>query len=529
MPLAIQGRSVPTTPEQGAEFWRALPHSAVAALYISGVQKAVRENLFLFFGAGTGALLSDSFGLREAGLVGGGVLLIGLLVTLVYHRRFRFLLLDDAIRVRKGLFEQTELKVRFERVQNVAFSQPLYLKPIGLTRVKLETPGAAQTEVELPGIPTSDAVELRQWIAGAQARVRQEAQVDEGDPDRPQDAAGDADDVPQHEVFAVAAGDLFRYGMTSNQLWLVLGVIGGPLAERIADHVGDMVDWLEGAGLIESDALSGAPLLAGLLVLTAIGLFLMLGLALSGLIAVVRFHRFRLFGDRERLHAGYGLLDKREKALKRSKLHAIELIQTAFGRLLDRWHVVCHQAALDALNPINQDKRFLIPGIRTDRVDGVLSELADRDWSEPDFEGIDPRFRRFYWQRVVLLPLLILLGLEFCLLENPLWSPIALGVGALLLAYLIHLRWKRWGLHSDDNGLQVRQGLIGTRILLFDDARCQQVKMTTSPFQRRHGLATLTLRLPHGEVSIPFLPEQRAADLANRLLRVIETSTEHAL
>ncbi len=520
-----------TDPEQRSGNWRGLPRLAVAALYISGVQKAVRENLFIFFGAGAGAFLSDSFGLREAGLIGGGLLLLGLLVTLIYHRRFRFLLLDDAIRVRKGLFEQTELKVRFERVQNVAFSQPLYLKPIGLTRVKLETPGAAQTEVELPGIPTSDAIELRQWIARVQARGidRPRAAADQST----EAAAGaeieSARLASASPIFSAGSGDLFRYGMTSNQLWLVLGVIGGPLAERIAGRVGEAVDWLEGAGVIEVGALSGAPLLAGVLVFAAVALFLVLGLTLSGLIAVVRFHGFRLFGDSERLHAEYGLLDRREKALKRTKLHAIERVQTAFGRLLDRWHLVCHQAALDALDPINQDKRFLVPGIRSALIAPVLSELSEGRWTEPEFQGIDRRFRKVLWQRLIALPLAVLLLLHLLSPLNGVRVPIMLILVAALGAWLIHLRWKRWGVAMGETGIQLRQGLIGTRILQFDDVRCQQVSVRSSAYQRRHGLATLVIRLPHGETRIPFLPETRAAELANRLLYRVETSRSHAL
>jgi len=513
--------------------WSRLPGAAVAALYIRGVQKAVRENLFVFFGAGTGAFLSDSFGLREAGLIGGGLLLLGLLVTLVYHRRFRFQLTDDAIRVRKGLFEQKELKVRFERVQNVAFSQPLYIKPLGLTRVNLETPGAAQTEVELPGIPTAHAHALRDRIAGA--RERAATGSDGGDASRAADSTAAAElegkgvEAVADATFQPSVGDLFRYGMTSNQIWIVLGVIGGPLAERIGDRVDEAVEWAEQAGLVDVDALSSAPLLAVAAVLGLVAAFIALGLGISGLIAVIRFHGYRLTGDAERLHAEFGLLDRRETSLKRSKLHSLELVQTAFGRLLRRWHAVGHQAALDAMNPMNQDKRFLVPGISPERLPAVASEMADREWREPEFEAIDKRFRRVYWQRVVLLPLLVLLVFDWVSPGNPAWLPLALIGLAAFVAGLVHLRWKRWGVHIGPDGLQVREGLVGTKIIMFEDARCQQVKVTTSPYQRRHGLASLTVRLPHGERTVPYLPEALAADLANRMMYRIETSTEHAL
>jgi len=514
------------TPEQLSGEWRRLPVSAVAALYISGVQKAVRENLFLFFGAGTGAILTDSFGLREAGLVAATLLLIGLLVALVYHRKFRFLVHHDSVRVRRGLFEQKELKVRFERIQNVAFSQPLYLKPLDLVRVRLETPGAAQTEVELPGIPVRDAVALRQRIAGLRSSAESVQAADVTAADSAGSISKKADVAA---LFAPGFGGLFRYGMTSNQLWIVLAVIAGPLAERTADRVGDVVDRLEAVELIDVGALAAAPMLAAALLIGAIAVLIALGLLLSGVIAVLRFHGYRLSSDDGRLRAEYGLLERHEKTLKRSKLHSLEIVQTALGRLLGRWHVVGHQAALDAMNPLNKDKRFLVPGIPAAELSPVVAGLSGRSWLVTEFRAIDRRFRRVLWQRMVAIPLALLMAGQLLAPQVSVWLlPGLIGL-ALLVASLIHLRWKRWGIAFGAEFVQVRNGLFGSRIVLFEDARCQQLTVKQSPYQRRHGLATLVIRLPHGETTVPYLPEPLAAELANRLLYRVETSHSHAL
>src|SRR6056297_3361395 len=168
--------------------WKALPVSAVGALYINGIQRFVRENLIVFFGAGTGFAVSESLGWREFGLGAGLVLLTGLLVALIYHRRFRYRVDEDSVRVRKGLFEQQELKVRFQRVQNVGFSQPIYLRPLGLIRVTLETPGAAQTEVSLPGIASGEATALRDLISGATGRRTESEASTEACDDEPANA-----------------------------------------------------------------------------------------------------------------------------------------------------------------------------------------------------------------------------------------------------------------------------------------------------------------------------------------------------
>ena len=206
--------------------WKALPLSAVGALYVNGIQRFIRENLIAFFGAGTGFAVSESLGWREFGLGAGLVLLAGLLIALVYHRRFRYRVDGDSVRVRKGLFEQQEIKVRFERVQNVGFSQPIYLRPLGLTRVTLETPGASQTEVSLPGIASGEATALRDLISGAAGRRADS------------DQSTDSDDAERTEAepaaaFEASAADLFKYGMTSNQIWILLAVFGAPASSWI--------------------------------------------------------------------------------------------------------------------------------------------------------------------------------------------------------------------------------------------------------------------------------------------------------
>ncbi|MCH2098705.1 MAG: PH domain-containing protein, partial [Pseudomonadales bacterium] len=73
------------------------------------------------------------------------------------------------------------------------------------------------------------------------------------------------------------------------------------------------------------------------------------------------------------------------------------------------------------------------------------------------------------------------------------------------------------------------KGLFGESWVTFDLDRCQQVRVTTSPHQRRHGLATLVICLPHGEQPVPYLPRPEADRIANQLLYDVERSMQHAL
>ncbi|MFW5927044.1 MAG: hypothetical protein ACOCSR_03245 [Wenzhouxiangella sp.] len=50
-----------------------------------------------------------------------------------------------------------------------------------------------------------------------------------------------------------------------------------------------------------------------------------------------------------------------------------------------------------------------------------------------------------------------------------------------------------------------------------------------TPYLRRHRLASVRLVLPHGQISIPFLPLEVAGELANRAIFSAETAREHRI
>ncbi|MGK7295176.1 MAG: PH domain-containing protein [Candidatus Wenzhouxiangella sp. M2_3B_020] len=494
--------------------WKALPAPAVAALYVNGVQKFVRENLIAFFGAGTGFAISDSLGWRELGLGIALLLLIGLLITVIYHRRFRYSLDGEAVRVRKGLFEQQEIKVRLERVQNIGFSQPLYLRPMGLIRVSLETPGAAHTEVELPGIPLQEAKELRDLVA---ATRHDEARGEETQGKKDADAT---------VAFEAGASDLFKYGLTSNQIWILLALVGAPASNLIERRISGWIEQAEAAGLIEMETLAGAPMMVALAVLVILIAFALLVMMISGLIAIARFHGFRLRREGDRFIAAYGLFEEREKTLRSEKLHSIELVQSAIGRALGQWHAIGHQTGAQQISgQAGEERRFMVPGIDGGRLDWIAELLRGTRWTRPRWRSIDARYRTILAARITV-PLLCIGVMTWWTIP---WLALpVVGVNALLVV-AVCLRYRRWAWEIDGDRLRIRSGTIGQTVIDFETSRCQQISISSSPYQRRHGLASLSFRLPHGDQSLPYVPLETAHRLVNLVLFRVESSRDHAL
>lgn len=490
--------------------WQRLAPVALLFVFIGGALRFVRENLFAFAGAGAGVAFIEQLGLREALLGLLAVALAGLVAAMIYHRRFRFRLEDDAIRVRKGLFKISDLRIRFARVQHISITQPLYFKPFGLVRFNLETPGAAQSEVELPGIDTGLAERLRDAIAQA------DASDDHGDEGARSTEAGDPG-----LLYAPSRRRLFLHGLVSNQVWVLAGVAAyawSQLRERIDE-------WMEQTGISEVVAhLVNMSVIFMAIVVVAI---LILLLILSGIIAVVRFDRYQLREAGDRVVARYGLFSRQEQTLRLEKLTGLTATQTAGGRLLGLWTLIGQQATGIQVEGNQRSGRFLVPGVsNADRsLTGILTR--GRAWPE-EFHPISRRFRRLFWTRIGAV-LTVVLSAVFLFAPLPVWT-IPFGViGLGVVIYLIHRRWQSWGWQVVDDCCWVRQGLFGRRIDTFEMAMVQQVQIVRSPYLTRHGLATVVLILPHGEISVPFLIEEQAAELANRALFAAETALAHRI
>ena len=512
--------------------WQRLPKSAVVTMYINGIQKFVRDNILVFFGAGTGFALSDAFGLRELVLIGGLLLLAGLLIALIYHRRFQYRIDEKNIRVRKGFFERKELKVPFDRVQTTGMSQPIYMKPLGLTRFTLQTPGAAITEVALPGIPFTQAEALRDRIASIQYK----GQPGESSQDSPNGIEEDSESPAKPEavaLFEAKPGDLFLYGLTNNQIWIMIGALSGPLFGILEDRIGSLVEWLQGLALFQMLNLGESPFLLVFLVIVLLLVFGALLMSLSGVLAIVRFYRYRLTAESDGFKSRFGLLDRREKTLKKIKLHSIQLVQTAIGRAIGRWHLIGHQTGMSELAELSGgSQKFLVPGVPNARIFDMAEGLDDYEFNDPDWQPIDPLFRRVLTVRISLLMIAFAVLIQLLptdhLFTMDIVSLVTLA-GNLLLLPMIRLRCKRWGYVRQTDMLLIRSGFIGQSIMRFELQRCQQLRVKQSPLQRRRGLANLVIRLPHGEVVIPWIEFEQARDLANILLYRIESAALHSL
>lgn len=489
---------------------------ALLFLIVNGGAKFVRENLYVFAGAGFGFAFLDRLGLREFVLGGLLALLAAILIGAIHHRRFRFRIEGDAIRVRRGIIENKDLRIRFARVQNVGLSQPFYFRPFDLVRFTLETPGAEATEVALPGISRELAIALRDHIAraggAATAAIEKDARPGE-------EQVADSREADATLIHAPDNLRLFAHGLVSNQVWLIAGVAAW-LLSSMWERIEQWIDSL-GVNVVVARVLEFGWMGAAGLVLTLAALLFVL----SGVLSLVRFHDFTLRDSGDRFLAVGGLLDRREQNIRRQKLTGLTLYQTALGRLIGQWYLVGKQASSKEFGADPSGRHFLIPGMR--RADLSLVSRLMPGFSVPvEMRPISRRFRFLFWSRISAV-VLVVTGLAWWQLPD-LRLFVAGLIGVLLvILWLIHRSWRCWGWQVVDGVCWVRQGVFGLRQDAFELSMVQQVVLVKSPYLRRHGLVTVCLVLPHGQVSVPFISASDAGELANRAIHAAETALTH--
>ncbi len=484
--------------------WQRLSPWAVAFLFVRGVVRFARENIPVLLGAGAGVAVVERIGMTEVLLVGGAALLLALLLSLIYYRRFRFCLDGDVLLVQKGLLERTELKVSADRVQHVSLEQPVYMRLFDVVRFSADTPGGVTAELELPGIPRPVAESLRQALTASGAGTSAET----AEPER---AGGEPE---RHVLFRITPGALTLHGLASNSIYLIAAVLA-PIMQPLERLARPQLENIEEAAWVQWAVQS--PLLAAVGALLSLVLVLMV---IAVVVAWLRFYGFILSRAGQRYVQTSGLFNRQEQELSGARLQTVEWVETALGRLLGVGYVVCRQYGGLPQAADHVGRSFLVPGLARARG----RELVGAFWAGLDLDAPCARVHRLYRRAVTLrlVPVLAALLLALVALSGRLDLLWGLAAVPLLAWGMAYLRWRAVGWRVDGTYAVVRRGLLGRRSVTFPLVNVQTVEVRQSWLQRRRGLATVHLTPASGPAVIPWIPLDQALALANVTLYQVE-------
>lgn len=450
-----------------------------------------------------GALL-PAFLLRERGFpfwAWGLILFVTalLLAAGLYEvATLRYRMVGAQLEIRSGLLTRTSRFIDAARVQNTEVLQPFVSKLLGLVELKVETASGQKAEGHLRGLTPGEAQALIDALHAARGR------------DAPALAPAATGGAAEGEVLAQARlPDLLRYGATATGLG-VLAVLLGALNELMETFHQLLLPWMKARwALLATPGLgwlsAALAVLSGLLALWLVNVVL----------AVLRFHGFRLVDTGRHFRAAGGLFTRRQVTMRRERMQQVVVDEPLLRRWLGFGSVEVETAGVRTGREPADRAELVVPVVPTagmqalverlvPEVPGVLSELS--------FRPAHPRALLRARIRAVGMSVLVALPASFFFWP---WGVLAWALLPLqLLGTWFDWRFQGWLI--TERLVVVRQGFWRRRTTLVQRARIQSVRAVQGPLERGYGIGHVQVAVAGSHVTLPCLgwdEAQRLIDL----------------
>jgi putative membrane protein len=419
----------------------------------------------------------------------GAIVAAGVLAEAVLQWLRRTYSLDgQALRIDEGVLTRGQRLVPLERLQHVSLVQKLLHRVLGVVRLRIETAGGGgRPEVDLDVIGLAEAARLRAALLAGKAAIA-------GGVAAPPHAA------PAERVLVrLSLGQVVLAGVTGTRAAAILAVVGSA-----SQYLDDLPDSLVRRLNPSLDLPPAGPqvILLGVLVVALVWF----GLASAS--SVLSDYGFTLVRTADELVARRGLLDRRESTVPLARVQVAWVDEPVVRRWLGYASVRVQSAGQGS-------DRVRIPILPAAELDRVLAELLPRAAPMPPLLR-PPRaaLRRAVVRRVAAVAVVVAVagvllwpwGASAALLL-PLAA--AAGVGA----------YRSLGHALRGGYLVARRGWLLRSSAVVPLAKVQSARVTSTPFQRRAGLATLHADVAGGG-TMPRVVDE-SAERAESLLQPV--------
>ena len=514
-----------------------------------------------------------------------GALFVGPVIAaaVVQYRVYRYRLAVDEMVVRDGVLTRTERRIPYRRIQNIDLVQNPLHRLFGVALVRVETASGARPEAVMRVLSLDAAAEMRARVfAGRPAAAVHRAARDAGagpegaaaaipvevgghlrrgtgdlgpvesPPAIPTEVAGGWDTVSPGAgeaaarelgdlpLLRVPARELVKLGIVSNKGMVVVAAAFGlfaqarpeegvfePLLRSAADRLplGAAADWL--SALRFAYPVPTAVLLA----IAAVVLALVLLRVLSVGWFLLRLHGFTLTRRGSDLRADYGLFTRVSRTIPTVRIQSLTATESPLHRWFDRQSIelrtVGGAASADvevgydaSFGEPKAESQWLAPMVETAQVPVLLRQvLQDVDLAGVAWRPLAARAgRRVLVRGLAVAAAATLLGG----MAAGSWG-LAIGAPVAFVAFVHARRWTaRAGYAVTAWGVLFRSGWWTRSLAMVPLARIQTVGLGESPFDRRHGMASVRIDTAGAAASgytiaIPYLEKSVAVEVVDRL------------
>ena len=438
---------------------------------------------------------------------------------------FRYRLAPDEMVVRDGLLTRTERHIPYARIQNVDLVQNPLHRLLRVALVRVETASGSKPEAVMRVLSLDAVDEMRSAVFTGR-----------GEPAAARAPGWSPADAGAGPLLHLGVGELAKLGTISNRGLVVVGAVAGLWWQRTR-FGSDLGDWA--APLVESVLARWPGLAGGPPILQAVlggAVLLVAAVVLLRLFSIgwylLQLYDFTLRRRGPDLAAAYGLLTRVSRTIPTSRVQSLRATESPLHRWFGRQSVELRTAGGGAGPDVNADldgagggasaeKQWLAPLVETARVPALIEAvLPDAGLDRVRWEMLPRRaWRRIFVRCVAVAVLPPTLAAAVAL--SP-WMFLLVVPGGLAAAVHARLTVRHAAYALAPWGVLSRLGWWNRTLTLVRYARIQTVALCESPFDRRHGMASVRIDTAGAAagrytIRIPYLDRETAGAVARRL------------
>ena len=431
----------------------------------------------------------------------------------------------DELIIHSGVFFKKVRHIPYGRIQNIDASQGLLHRLFDVYTVTLQTGTGGEAEAQLEVLPESALNEMRRRVFADRRPARVEPAVEQ-EAGQIADAEPAPAAAPVRVLLELGLRDLALCGFIRGRGLLMLAAIFG-LISQYDDKLfvdagspdkptgGPVTRWL--AAWFENPSFDIVQLLIWLVVFTLLVLLLRM---LSVVRTMVTFHGFTLMLAGHELRLKFGLFTRVKATIPLGRIQTITIQEGPLHRLFGVSSMRVATAGGPGGPVTVSASRYLAPILNRDQVAPLMRVvMPEADIDGLTWEPAHPRAaRRLFARKAIRVAIFSLLIMWFTR-----WWTAPLAIGLLAAAFAsARLHAKHMGHSLSDRVFAYRSGWFMRQTTFTPLHKVQTVGVSESPFDRRHGMAGLTVdtagmdAAPHPLV-VPYLGQGQAHVLAGQV------------
>lgn len=441
-----------------------------------------------------------------------------MLVRAVWHQwTFRYGFGPRGLVIREGVIFRNVRQIEYSRIENIDTERGPLHRLLNVAQVRVQTSTGGKPEALISVLDSSAVQEMRQRVFADSQPAAQVAQA--------------LDEPP---LLHLSPMELVRHGLIDNRGMILVAAGAGLMQQAGFFRVNrELIDeWLHSSALAGVAGLGMAMqiLLAVLVIISALIAVRILSVAL----ALITLHDFTLTRHDGDLHVRHGLLTRIALVLRTRRIQAVHQSESLLHRLFGRVSLDVDLAGdsggdEERRNPERMKTRWLAPVCPTAAAPALIAAALPvfDPAARTDWQLLAPGARARIFKRSALLFLPIIVGPAWWYLHEAAVFAIPVAIGLAWMHAHLYVKHTRWALQRDV--LLFRSGWLTRRLTIVPRDRVQSLNVSTTPFDRRRRMASLTVDTAGGGaksagVRIRYLPEDVARRLAVELYATVSGS-----